>query len=119
MLIDNCTVTNNGKTGVMYYHSGYYNEEYSAYIKNSIIADNGSALPEDQIKLDIICAADYQFTIPEGSISYSFIGRDDAPFVVVSDVERYSHPTLGTIYLPKQPIQSYQRSCVLCRRSER
>jgi len=98
MLIDNCTVTNNGKTGVMYYHSGYYNEEYSAYIKNSIIADNGSALPEDQIKLDIICAADYQFTIPEGSISYSFIGRDDAPFVVVSDVERYSHPTLGTIY---------------------
>ncbi len=91
-LIENCTVVSNGYAGAIFRYSGNVNNpvEYSSFIKNSIITNNGVALPEDDPKLDIIRLAGYAVAIPEGSILYSLIGNDDAPF----GVYYYSHPSL-------------------------
>jgi len=75
-LIENCTIVSNGYGGAIfkYSHNAGSPGEYSPFIKNSIITNNGVNLPADDPKLDIIRLAGYKVTIPEGSISYSLIG---------------------------------------------
>lgn len=58
-----------------------YNKEYCPFIKNSIITDNGVNIQPEDPKLDIVHLSNGTTTFPEGCISYSFIGNDQAPFV--------------------------------------
>lgn len=88
-LLENCTIAGNGSAGLHVDSDNNYGVNYySPFVRNSIIAENASTMSEP--KLDIVKYNDRDIIFADGSLAYSLISRDEAPYNQVNDY--YKHP---------------------------